>query len=136
MITFNIQINIMPLFKKIILSLFLSSFIGYLEWGKESEFIGAIEYDLLLKIKQSPEAFFHPFILLPLIGQLLLLVSLFVPKPKFWVIVTAATGIALLFIMLLFIGLLTWNPKITLLTLPFLGLYGYLIFRRKRFIFE
>ena len=122
----------MSLLKKILLGLFLSSFLGYLEWGKESEFIGKIEYDLLLKINQSSEAFFHPLILLPLLGQLLLAVSFLVPKPKFWLVLIASTGIALLFLMLLFIGLLTWNPKMILSTLPFLGFYGYHIFCRKK----
>ncbi|MFN3753670.1 hypothetical protein [Flavobacterium sp.] len=122
--------------KKIILGLFLSSFLGHLEWGKQSEFIFEIEYDLLLQIRDSPEAFLHPFILLPLLGQLILLISLSVPKPKFWLVVTAATGIALLFLLLLFIGLLTWNPKMTLFTLPFLGFYGFLIAQRKKLNFE
>lgn len=121
----------MSLLKKIILGLFLSSFIGYLEWGKQSEFIAEIEYDLLLKLGDSPEAFLHPFILLPLLGQLILMVSLWMSKPKFWLVVLASTGIALLFLMLLFIGLLDWNPKITLFTLPFLAFYVFLITRRK-----
>lgn len=121
----------MTLFKKIILGLFLSSFIGYLEWGKQSEFIGEIEYDLLLKMTESPEAFLHPFILLPLLGQLLLLFSLWMSKPKFWMVFGASTGIALLFLLLLFIGILNWNPKITILALPFLTCYCFLIARRK-----
>lgn len=121
----------MSLFKKIILGLFLSSFIGYLEWGKESEFIGEIEYDLLLKMSNSPETLLHPFILLPLLGQIFLLVSFVVPKPKFWLVLLASTGIALLLLLLLFIGLLNWNPKMTLFTLPYLVFYGLLITRRK-----
>jgi len=124
----------MSLFKKIILGLFLFSFIGYLEWGKESEFIAEIEYDLLLKMGDTPEAFLHPFILLPLLGQIVLLLSFLATKPKFWVVLLASTGIALLFLMLLFIGLLDWNPKITLFTLPFLAFYSFLITRRKSFI--
>jgi len=126
----------MSLFKKIILGLFLSSFIGYLEWAKESAFIGSIEFDLLLKMNHSPEAFLHPFILLPLLGQITLLVSLLASKPKFRIVILASTAIALLFLMLLFIGLLTWNPKMSLLALPFLAFYISLIVNRKRFIFE
>lgn len=126
----------MSLFKKIILGLFLSSFIGYLEWGKESEYIATIEYGLLLSINDSPEVFLHPFILLPLLGQILLLVSLLVAKPKFNVVVLASTGIALLYLLLLFIGLLAWNPKMSLCALPFLGFYFSLILRRKKLIFE
>lgn len=121
----------MSLFKKIILGLFFSSFIGYLEWGKQSEFIFEIEYDLLFKMNASPEAFLHPFIILPLLGQIILLVSFLVPKPKFWLVLLASTGIALLFLMLLLIGLLNWNPKISLFALPFLAFYGFLISRRK-----
>jgi hypothetical protein len=122
----------MSLLKKIILGLFLSSFIGYLEWGKESEYIGQVEYDLLFKISDSPEAVLHPFILLPLLGQIILLLSLLVPKPKFWLVFIASTGIALLYLMLLFIGLLDWNPQITLFSLPFVVFYGLLITRRKK----
>lgn len=131
-----IQNRGMSLLKKIVLGLFLSSFIGCLEWGKQSEFIFEIEYDLLLKISDTPEAFLHPFILLPLLGQIVLLVSFLVPKPKFWLVLLASTGIALLFLILLFIGLLDWNPKITLFTLPFLTTYGFLVTRRKSLIFK
>jgi len=126
----------MSLFKKIILGLLLCSFLGYLEWGKESEYILNIEYGLLLSINESPEVFLQPFILVPLSGQILLLVSLFLTKPKFSIVLLASTGIALLYILLLYIGLLVWNPKMSLLALPFLAFYISLIVNRKRFIFE
>ena len=124
----------MSLFKKIILGLLLSSFIGYLEWGKHSEYIGQIEFDLLLKMSDSPKAFLHPFILLPLLGQMTLLASLLVPNPQYWLVLITSGGIALLYLMLLFIGLLNWNLKITLFTLPFLIFYGFLFSLRKKLI--
>ena len=117
--------------KKVILGLFLSSFIGYLEWADQSEFIVQIEFDLLRKSNQSPEAFLHPFILIPLLGQLLLAFALLTAKPKMSWMLIASTAIALLFLMLLLVGILSWNPKMMLCTLPFLSFYSYLIFKRK-----
>ncbi|MDI9257338.1 hypothetical protein [Flavobacterium sedimenticola] len=122
----------MTSFKKVILGLFLSSFIGYLEWAKQSEFIVQIEFDLLRKINQSPEAFLHPFILIPLLGQLILVFSLLIAKPKMSWVFIASTAIALLFLMLLLVGVLSWNPKMMLFTLPFLGCYSYLLLQRKK----
>lgn len=117
--------------KKIILGLFVSSLIGYLEWGNKREFIAEIEFNLLLKITQTVEAFIHPLVLLPLLGQSVLLISFLLPKPKIWLVIIASTGIALLFLMLLLIGLLNSNLNITCCSLPFLVFYGLLISRRK-----
>jgi hypothetical protein len=117
--------------KKIILGLFVSSLIGYLEWGNQRQFIAEIEFNLLLKITQTVEAFIHPLVLLPLLGQSVLLISFLLPKPKIWLVIIASTGIALLFLMLLLIGLLNSNLKITCCSLPFLVFYGLLITRRK-----
>lgn len=121
----------MSLFKKIILGLFVSSFIGYLEWGNQSQFIAEIELDLLLKITQTVEAFIHPFILLPLLGQIVLLISFLLPKPKIWLVIIASSGIALLFLMLFLIGILNSNLKMTCCSFPFLVFYSLLITRRK-----
>lgn len=118
--------------KKIILGLFLSSFIGYLEWGKQSAFLGKVEYDLLFQSPKSADTFLHPFVLFPLVGQLLLLFSFFSSKPKLWLIIAAATGIALLFLLVFLVGLLSLNFKILLSVIPFLGFYIYLIVKRKK----
>lgn len=121
----------MSLFKKIILGLFVSSFFGYLEWGNQSQFIAEIEFNLLIKITQTVEALIHPFILLPLLGQIVLLVSFLLPKPKIWFVIIASSGIALLFLMLLLIGILNSNLKMTCCSFPFLVFYSLLITRRK-----
>lgn len=122
----------MSLLKKIILGLFLSSFIGYLEWGKMSSYIGEIEYGLLLQINDSLEAFLHPFILMPLLGQLCLLILLLIRKPKFSWVVIVSIGIVLLFLLILLAGLLSRNLKMIFSTLPYLGLYGFLLLKRKK----
>lgn len=121
----------MSLFKKIILGLFVSSFFGYLEWGNQSQFIAEIEFNLLIKITQTVEAFIHPFILLPLLGQIVLLISFLLPKPKIWLVIIASSGIALLFLMLLLIGILNSNLKMTCGSFPFLVFYSLLVTRRK-----
>ena len=122
----------MTALKKIILGLLLSSFIGYLEWGKMSAFIGEVEYDLLFRTPKSAGTFLHPFVLLPLLGQITLWVLLFVPKPKFWLVVTAASGMVLLFLLIFLVGILSLNIKIIVSALPFLGFYFYLIIKRKK----
>lgn len=56
----------------------LSSFIVYLSWGKsQSNHIYEMEWEILKRIFTDLKFVFHPFILLPLLGQLILFFTLF-----------------------------------------------------------
>lgn len=102
------------------LGLILTSLLGYLEWSGDSRsFLFQAELDVISKLFSNPTSAIHPFTILPLIGQLLLLLTLLQKTPS--KILTYA-GIALLGILLWFmlaIGLISLNFKITLSTIPF-----------------
>lgn len=102
------------------LSLILTSLLGYLEWSGDSRsFLFQAELDVISKLISNPTSAIHPFTILPLIGQLLLLLTLFQKTPSK---ILSYTGIALLGILLWFmlvIGLISLNFKIMLSTIPF-----------------
>lgn len=58
--------------------LIVTSLLGYLEWSGDSyTFLFQAEAEILHKLFTNPSSVVHPFILLPLIGQILLLITLF-----------------------------------------------------------
>ena len=101
--------------------LLLTSLIGYLEWGKDHyAFIFQVEGEALLKWKHNAETLLHPFILLPLCGQILLLITVFQKKPRRIVSLLGLTFLSTIMLMLFFIGLITFNMKIMLSAIPFI----------------
>lgn len=101
--------------------LLISSFFGYLEWPPDNHgFIFQLETELFGKASTDIGSVIHPFILLPLAGQLLLLISLFQSPPRRWLILIAVLSIGILFLLFLLIGLLESNIRITGSTLPYL----------------
>jgi cobalamin biosynthesis protein CobD/CbiB len=109
--------------KTLLILLILSSFTGYLEWGKgNSAFLYQAEYEVLNKLFTDPRAAAHPFTLIPLLGQILLLISLVQKSPKRILIYTGTSCIGILLTLMFFIGILSLNFKIILSTLPFIVL--------------
>ncbi|MCB9186410.1 MAG: hypothetical protein H6601_06650 [Flavobacteriales bacterium] len=103
------------------LVLILTSLIGYLEWGGgNSTFLVQGEWDVLAKLFINPTSAAHPFTLLPLVGQLLLVITLFQKKPSAWLTYLGMGGIGLLLLLMFVIGLMGLNFKILLSTVPFL----------------
>ncbi len=102
--------------------LIITSLLGYLEWGTDNRsFLFEAEYEILLKILKDPVSVFHPFTLLPMIGQLLLLVTLFQKKPNKSLTYIGMSGLAVLLVFMFFIGVLGLNFKIILSTIPFIA---------------
>jgi hypothetical protein len=101
--------------------LILFSLIGYLEWGKTNHsFLYQVEIEMLSKLMTDPRSIIHPLTILPLIGQILLLATLFQKKPnKTWTYIGIGC-IGLLLILMFLIGLISLNYKITLSTIPFI----------------
>lgn len=100
--------------------LLLTSLIGYLQWGKDNHtFLFQVEAGLMTG-NTSMKDMLHPFILVPMLGQLLLLITLFqkIPGNALTIAALACLGIIMLFLFL--IGLLSMNFFITLSTLPFI----------------
>ncbi len=102
------------------LLLIVTSLLGYLQWGKGNDtFLYKAEYDLIIKLFSDPMSVLHPFTMLPLAGQLILLIGCLQKKPAksltYW-------GIGLLGVLLgfiLIIGVLSTNIKIICSVIPF-----------------
>ncbi|WP_026711308.1 hypothetical protein [Flavobacterium filum] len=112
--------------------LFITSFFGYLEWGKDNHsFIFEVEWEVIAKVFSNPLAIVHPFILLPLLGQMLIFITLFqsIPSKKLTYIGIACMSI--LFGMMTIVGLLSLKWTILLSTLPF-WIIVVMIFRFKK----
>lgn len=104
------------------LCLVLFSLIGYLEWGGDnSMFLFQGEIDIIQKFIENPTSILHPFILLPLFGQVILIYTLFQKTPSKLLTFLGMGGIGLLLLLMFVIGLISFNFKILLSTLPFLG---------------
>jgi len=107
--------------KTIHLFLILSSLLGYLEWGTSNkQFLIELEGTVILKLFSQPKSVLHPLILLPLVGQVLLLWNLFQKNVKTHLMLIGTGAIASLYGILFVIGILNLNMKILLSSLPFL----------------
>lgn len=105
--------------------LLVSSLYGFLEWGSDkSMFLFQIEAELFSKIPKEPLSVIHPLVLLPILGQVLLLVTLIKRNPAKRLTYLGITGIGLLMALIFLVGCLSLNPKILLSSFPFLAI-GY-----------
>ncbi len=114
--------------KKILnLILILTSFLGYLEWGNsKSMFLFQGELDVFSQFLKDPLSLLHPFVLLPLIGQILLLITLFQKEPGKILTFTGMAGVGILLLLILLVGLLNQNPKMIVSSFPFLLTSAYI----------
>jgi len=99
---------------------------GYLEWGRDNAmFLFQGETEILRRLFTDPMSVAHPFVLLPLFGQIILLISLLPRTPHR---LLSYVGIACLWLLLgfvCFIGVISLNWKIFVSTLPFLFVAVY-----------
>lgn len=103
------------------LALVLTSLIGYLAWGNNQQvFLYQLEWDVILKLVNEPSSVLHPLVVLPLLGQLLLLITLFKKSPGKILLLTGMGFIGILFLMMLLVGILSSNAKIIFFALPYL----------------
>ena len=103
------------------LLLMITSLFGYLEWGTENKmFLFQGEWEVLVKLFQDPVAAAHPFTLMPLFGQSLLLITLFQREPGKILTFIGLACLSLLLLFMFLIGILSLNFKILLSTIPFI----------------
>lgn len=103
------------------LALILTSLMGYLEWGGgNAMFLVQSEAEVLAKLFTDPLSTVHPFIMLPLVGQLLLVATLFQQRPSRWLTFLGMGGIGVLLLFMFVIGLMGLNLKVAGSTVPFL----------------
>lgn len=107
--------------KPIILLLLLTSLLGYLEWGGDNHgFLFELETVVWKKLWSNPAATIHPFTILPMLGQGLLLVNLFQKKPNRTLSIVGLACLSTIMVLLFLTGAVTLSWKITLFSLPFL----------------
>lgn len=107
--------------KVIYVLLIVTSLFGYLEWGGGNHmFLIEAEGEIIGKLFTDPKSVMHPFILLPLLGQLCLLVAIFQRKPSNILVYTGIICLGILLLFMLFIGAISWNTNIILSTLPYI----------------
>lgn len=113
--------------------LILTSLFGYTEWGKGYHaFVFQMEYFLLSPKGMNAENYQHPLVLIPLAGQLLLIAALLFQKLPNWITTAGMIAIGIFLWLLLFIGVIDLNPRITAAALPYLiccGLWIYYLIR-------
>jgi hypothetical protein len=111
----------------------LTSMFGYLEWsGNNHIFLYEAEAEILSKLFINPISVFHPLTILPIIGQLFLLITLFQKKPNKIIYLIGISGLGLLLGFMFIVGLLTLNFKIIASTVPFISMSIYTIMYHKK----
>jgi hypothetical protein len=102
------------------ITLILTSLVGYLEWGKNSHiFLFQAEAQILATLFTNPSSVIHPLILLPIIAQLLLVITLFQKQTNKVLTYWGIAGLSILLGFMFIIGLLKLNFSILCSTLPF-----------------
>lgn len=110
-------------------ALILTSLIGYLEWGGGNhQFLFQIEYELIFGALKDLNNFKHPFVLLPMLGQVLILITLFQKTPGRTLTFIGLTCMSLLMLFILLVGVLGVNLRVILSTIPFV-ITGILVLR-------
>ncbi|MBK9270363.1 MAG: hypothetical protein IPM48_02105 [Saprospiraceae bacterium] len=101
--------------------LVVTSLFGYLEWGKvQHSFLFEAEAEFISKLLTDPVSVLHPFTILPMFGQIILIATLFQKKvSRAWTYI-GMVCLAILICFMCFVGFLGSNYKIVLSTLPFL----------------
>ena len=102
------------------LGLIVSSLAGYLEWSKDNRmFIYQMELEVFSKFLTQPSSVIHPFVVLPLIGQLILLFNACRKKPSRALTLIGMATLGLLLFFMLLIGMLSTNLRIFAAAVPF-----------------
>ena len=103
------------------LAVLISSLFGYLEWGVDnSSFLFQSELEVLRQMLTDPLSIMHPFILLPVAGQVMLLIAAFKKGSSKLLSYLGIAFLAVLLLFILFIGLMELNLKTIISIIPFL----------------
>jgi hypothetical protein len=105
------------------LSVIVASLVGYLEWGGgHSVFLFQAEAELFAKALSDPAGVIHPLTVLPVLGQVVLLSTLFQHTPGKTLTYVGIGGVGLLLAFMFVIGLIDTNIKVAASAVPFLVL--------------
>jgi hypothetical protein len=104
--------------------LLFTSLIGYLEWGQgNSSTIAQAEWEILVKIWSDPASVLHPLTILPFLGQVLLVITLFQKQVHKTLTLIGGACISILFVLILLVGIFSANAKVILSVIPFLTVF-------------
>ena len=104
-------------------ALLISSFFVYLSWSKTSSaFLFQMEYEILAKLFSDSLSVLHPFTIIPLIGQVLILISLLQKQPNNLVMKLGIGSLLFLIGFIFIVGLLSLQLTIIISTVPFISL--------------
>lgn len=110
------------------LGLVLASLLGYLQWGRgNSMFLFQAEGEVLVKLFTKPAEVFHPLTVLPMLGQLMLLITVFQEKPSKILTWSGIVALSSLLALMLVIGFMDMNPSIIVSVLPFFVLVFFVV---------
>ena len=114
--------------KMLNLGIMITSLLGYHEWGADNKyFIFQMEWEVITKMVNDISAGFHPLILLPMLGQILLLITLFQKEPG-RLLTYLGTGMLCLILAFIFlIGLLNLDIKVIASFIPFILMVALMI---------
>jgi cobalamin biosynthesis protein CobD/CbiB len=116
------------------LALIVTSLFGYLEWGKDSHsFLFEAEAAVFSNLFNDPASAIHPLTVIPIIGQMLLLITLFQSKPSRYLTIAGVVCIGLLMAIILLAGILGSRYVVILSTLPFL-VVAFMAMRQNRVV--
>lgn len=116
-------------------ALILTSVIAYIEWGLDSSaFLLQVEVDMLKKLFTDPASVIHPFTVIPLAGQLMLLFTLFQQKPGRALTISGIACLGLLLLFVFLIGIRSGNIRMIASVLPFIiiSIYTIVATRKKK----
>lgn len=114
--------------------LIVTSLLGYLEWaGNNHLFLFQAEGEIFSKLITDTKSVLHPFVLLPIIGQVLLLITLFQKTPHKALTYSGIGALGILLAFMFLIGVISLNFKILFSTIPFLvvAIYTIIHYRNK-----
>lgn len=115
------------------LALLIAFLICYLEWPPHnSMFIFMAEYEIFTNTKNWVSNFTHPIILVGFIAQLLLLYSIINKNASHKLNSIAILLLTPLVLLFFVVGLLSFNTKIALSTLPYLMLVVFYFYWHKK----
>lgn len=102
------------------LSVLLSSLFGYLQWGDtQNAFLIELELEIFKKALTNPEALLNPIILVPLIGQVLLILAVLYKRSHKYLTYIGILALGILFCLIFYAGILSKRYWIPASTLPF-----------------
>ena len=108
--------------KSLNILIIITSLFGYLEWsGNNHSFLFQAEAEVISRLFTDPLSVAHPFTILPLLGQLILIGTVFQKSPSKTLTFMSIGCLGILIGFMFVVGLISLNYRIIISTIPFLS---------------